>query len=307
MRIGIVDLGTMSLRLDVYETQQNGRPKLLARHRSMPRLGSLLFHEHAELPVVRQTLRREFADVRDFCRRYQTEHIIAVATSALRESGHAEELCQQVLRESRISIKILSGEEEARLTALGIFANETVIPANTALVDIGGGSTEISFCRDTEISSACSLPIGALRLEQRFLQSRRNAQGVFSPSVLQEMRAYISSVVNGIHADARKFQPTAIIGSSGTLRTLENLGLCGNSRPPIIRKETLDAFIAKISPLTREELLSVPGMEEARVDVILPGALLLQQIMETLGVEIAQVSHFALRHGVLEERLRTAG
>ena len=298
MRLGIVDVGTLSLRLDIYEVKAGpeSAPELASRYRSMPRLGELFIGTEHPAPAAVDEVLAEFKRVREFSDQHGSEKLYAVGTSALRSSPAAVQLLDKIREQTGIDIRVLSGIEEATLTARGIFANENDLPKEITLADIGGGSTEISFCKGKLIEESRSLDVGVLRAEKEFLRGRRGADGRFPKEVLSGLKQHIDEKLSSLKG-AKAGE--CILGSSGTFRTLERLGVLEEKNPPIITKSMLDEFAHRIGPMTREEMLAIPEIEEARVDVLLPGVLILISLFETLGLDTSRVTHYSLRHGVL--------
>ena len=302
MRLGIVDIGTISLRFDVYETEAPyASTSLIHRYRSMPRIGrALSSHLHESLPGIVE----EFQKLRLQCEEQGVDDLLVVGTSALRDSTPGKELVEQIATQTSIHIEVLSGEEEARLTALGIFANEPKLTGRIALADVGGGSTEISFCQDGKIVKALSIDVGASRLEQLFFKHRDPATSLLTPESLVSADKYIQDQLEPVRIAAKSFSLDLLVGSSGTVRSLERLRIDPHPPAKRISLSAITRFTDKLRNSTHNEILSFPGMERNRADVILPGCLILQALMKILNAPEIQVTHFSLRHGVLEEALK---
>ncbi len=294
MRIGIVDLGTLSLRFDVYELPGQA---LIHKHRSMPRLGDMLFATGRIDPEAGARVVSELKLVAQQAAELIVDKLVCVGTSALRDAANGAELLDAVKKASGIEITILSGGDEARLTALGIFANEPSLGGKSALVDIGGGSTEISFVDARKVTESISIDLGALRLQKLFLADRDAASGRYFPKQIEQTRDAIRRALVSLP----KTTVEQVVGSSGTIRTLERLGVTGARDSSIIPRAAIDKFAERLIGLTREECLAIPKMEENRVDVILPGVLILAEILAALNAESVFVTHYSLRHGLLEE------
>lgn len=301
MRLGIVDIGTLSLRFDVYQTEPPyASTELVHRYRSMPRIGKALTSDapRATAPVV-----EEFQRVRTQADEQQVEKLLAVGTSALREAP-GRELVEQIGKLTGIHIRVLSGEEEARLTALGIFANEPSLSGMIGLVDVGGGSTELSFCEVGKTAEALSVDIGASRLEQMFFQDRDPDTDLISETAIKAAKDYIEQHLGPLQSEAEKFDFDLLVGSSGTVRTLERLKIDKSSSGKRISYPAIAKFTQQLRNSSRKQILAIPGMERNRADVLLPGCLILEAIMKTLDAPEIQVTHYSLRHGVLEEELQ---
>ncbi|MFN8390085.1 MAG: hypothetical protein U0136_07320 [Bdellovibrionota bacterium] len=305
MRLGIVDLGTLSLRFDVAETAPGKRPHLVARYRSMPRLGDYLTHPGTAGSDPETSLIAEFRRVRRFADEHQVSRIIAVGTAVLRELPQSSELLRKIDLETGIQVRVISGDEEARLTAIGILANEPGLPEKVALVDIGGGSTEITFTSGRTIEDTISINAGALRLTNEFLRGKQEPGRPPGKDIVAALTKKVEEELQALQPLAAKYHCDQLIGSSGTARTLENLGVCDtlNGRA-VISRARIDELFHTLCELNEEETLRLPGMEPVRAEVILAGCAVLLRVMDILKVSTLCITHFSLRHGVLEEALR---
>lgn len=304
MRIGIIDLGTNSVRFNVHSIGRNGKPRLLHQEKLMIRLGEGVFLKGKLDPRAIHRALHAFISFRHTATLLQTENIIAFATSALREASDAETLTQLIREKTQIDIRVISGEEEAQLIAMGILANEKSLKGKFGLVDIGGGSTEISICRGKKILNSSSFPLGTARLQQVFLKTsppqsikgtdvepisalRRNIKSILLPKLILEGWPKISR----------------IIGSSGTIRALERILKKVFPNAPLNRKN-LQKLIKIMKKMTRTELLQIPGMEARRVDMILSGAILLEECMDALSATEFTTTNYSLRDGILDRSIK---
>jgi len=262
----------------------------------MPRIGELLATK-ADLEPVLEELRK----VRLLATEQGVERVRAVGTSALRRSASGADLVSRIETESGIRIEILNGQREAELTALGIFANETQLSERVAFLDIGGGSTEISFSFDGKLKDALSIEVGASGLEQLFFRIR-DANGKLLAEQRADAEAYLDERLEPLKTLASKYSGFELLGSSGTVRTLERLRIEPKS-PARISLKAIEAFSERLARSSRVEILAIDDMEANRADVLLPGCLILQKTMHILSVASMRVTHFSLRHGVLEEEL----
>ncbi|MEO5970726.1 MAG: hypothetical protein ABIQ95_12440, partial [Bdellovibrionia bacterium] len=170
MRIGIIDLGTNSVRFDIHSVTPPGEAHLLHREKLMIRLGEGVFLDGKLDPHAIRRAVHAFMSFKNTAERFQVEKIVAFATSALREAKDAVHLIDRIRQKTQIEIRIISGEEEAKLIALGILSHES-FKGRYGLIDIGGGSTEISICHNKNILNSASFPLGAARLQQVFLKT----------------------------------------------------------------------------------------------------------------------------------------
>lgn len=306
MRLGIIDLGTNSVRFDVHQFQGSGRSKLLHREKLMVRLGQGVFSVGKLDPhAVRRTI-SAFTSFAATMKQLRIDRTVAFATSALREARDREALLSTLQTKTGIEVRVISGSEEARLIALGVLKSEKRLPrGNFGLIDIGGGSTEICICRGRELRFSESFPLGTARLQQIFLKQsppRPSPKSLLEPT--EHLRNHIRSTLLRKATMEEWPKTPELIGSSGTIRALAKLlkKKCGGTR---IQLSELSKLTKLMTPMTTGELLSLPGMESKRVDMILAGAILLEESMKALGAKKLVTTELALRDGILEEERTT--
>jgi exopolyphosphatase/guanosine-5'-triphosphate,3'-diphosphate pyrophosphatase len=309
MRIAVIDLGTNSVRFDIYQLSidNKGGKKLnnkpLHRERLMIRLGEDVFLNGYITPAAMRRTVDAFLNFKFRAELFNVTKIVAVATSAVRQAKNGSQLSALVKRRTGIELKTITGNEEARLIANGILANEKSLPKEFVLVDIGGGSTEITLCRNKKIIWLYSLPLGTARLEQIFpLYANKSlrAQGVADKR--SALRNHIKSALETIPKElpiiAKK-----IVGSSGTLKALARISGKGKKIPKKFSSTFLKQIVEKMSRSSRLELLRIPGMEMQRLTMILGGAILLEEILNYIGAKEVQYSDHSLRDGLLQQEI----
>ena len=300
-RIGIIDLGTNSVRFDVYDVAKR-TPRLLHREKLMLRLGENVFTSgHLDPHAIRRTL-QAFASFQATAHDLKVGRMVAFGTSALREAEDGPRLAQTVRRGSGIDLKIISGPEEARLIADGILANDHRAQGDTALVDIGGGSTEISIRRDGRLIFSESLPLGAARLQQVFLKTIPPTPGENGSDPIRALRKHVRRTLRERLGDVDLPRNLNVIGSSGTIKALQRL--CKKNGARGLELDRLRKLNKRMAGLTLAELGLMPGMEPRRVDLILAGGLLFEECLRALGAKSATFTGFALRDGILYRELR---
>ncbi|PIR22006.1 MAG: hypothetical protein COV44_10185, partial [Deltaproteobacteria bacterium CG11_big_fil_rev_8_21_14_0_20_45_16] len=271
MRVGVIDLGTNSIRFDIHEIQGAGEIKCLQRYKEMVRLGDEVFRTSR---LQEPTIQRSIDALQKFTRLMKKEgvdEIVAAATSAVREAKNAKDFLRRVKRDVGIEIQIISGREEARLIMKGIRAFDTRAKSSFAFVDIGGGSTEIGVFHDNQVLFSESFSLGAARLRQMMK--------FYPPTTadVDNVRATIRQSFGAVRGFKDWPKIDLVLGASGTVKAIakltKTLGHGDN-----IQKKDLNDLVKNMIPLCQEELLHIPGMEEKRVDIILSGAILLEEI-----------------------------
>lgn len=175
-----------------------------------------------------------------------------------------------------------------------------------ALVDIGGGSTEVSICRGREVTESESFPLGTARLQQVFLKSSPPMPPKGDLGAIEQLRRYIRGIILPKIISEEWPRVPRLLGSSGTIRALARINKKSGGGKTIDYKE-LKKLVKSMSTMTTTELLGIPGMEARRVDMILAGAILLEECMTALGAKKVFTSEYSLRDGILEEEIRLYG
>lgn len=297
-RIAVIDLGTNSVRFDVHEVGPRHAVRLLHREKLMVRLGENLFTGgKLDRNAVRRTL-QAFASFRHTADDLKADKIVAFGTSALREASDGETLLAGIRDAVGIDVRVISGREEARLIAAAVLANEKSAKGDVGLVDIGGGSTEISIVRDGKIVFCHSFPLGAARLQQMFLKDGPPPDPEAVRALKRHTRETLLSKLDRI----KRPDVPRLIGSSGTIKAL--VRLCKKSGGKAIEYEKLRKLTKRMAKMTTDELRTLPGMEPKRVDLILAGGLLLEACMDVLSAGRTTFTEFALRDGILQREVQ---
>lgn len=305
MRVAIIDLGTNSVRFDVHEivhSRLKGRP--LYREKVMIRLGQGVFVTGRLDPAAVRRAVLAFGSFRKTCKNLGVSKVIAFATSTLREAADADRFVHLIKKKTGFELRVISGEEEARLIARGILRNEPKIKSRGrfVIVDIGGGSTEVILCDNKRVVQSVSLNLGTARLQQIFLKSSP-PRGKRDP--IQLLRDHIREVAEPVLLNAKKWPDTKnLIGSSGSIRALVRIGTQSPSEKKVLEKKHLSALVRQMSRLSTSELLAIPLMEAKRVDMILAGGILLDELARLLGSIKIQATEYSLRDGILDQELR---
>ena len=228
--------------------------------------------------------------------------VVAVATSAVREAANAAELLDRARDEAGVEVDVISGAEEARLIHLGVLQAVPVFDRQLVLIDIGGGSTEVLVGLGTSVLLARSLKLGAIRLTERFF-----AGGKVRKGSVKACRDHVRAQLNQVVREVRRHGFEVAVGSSGTIGAIAAMALATRGEPParslsnvVITEEDLAAVVdAVLDASTADERAAIAGLDAKRADIIVGGAVLLEQLFAELNIDELVVSDFALREGVL--------
>jgi exopolyphosphatase/guanosine-5'-triphosphate,3'-diphosphate pyrophosphatase len=295
-----IDIGTNSIHLVVARIDDSGRFDIITREKATVRLGhgSGEMSELAPDAIDRgiETLRR-FRQVADG----ENARITAVATSAVREATNKDEFIHRARDEAGIDVQVISGAEEARLIHLGVLQAVPIYERQHLVVDIGGGSTEFILAKAGDTQLGRSLKLGAIRLTDRFF-----TDGSVRSSRVRECRDYIRAYLAPIAREINERGFEVAVGSSGTINAIAAMANARRGRDSIRSVNNVSFTRAQLAQIVDTlvvergvELDRLPGLDPRRSDIIVAGALLLEQIFEQLNIEEMIASEYALREGVL--------
>ncbi|MBI3247478.1 MAG: hypothetical protein HYZ50_13330 [Deltaproteobacteria bacterium] len=300
--LALIDIGSNAVRCLVAECSPGNGFKIAREERGQTRLGG---GTPGELPAsaVEETVatirrflagvRQEIAQGRQFC-------VLAIATAAVRDATNRNALLGALKQETGVTVRILSGEEEARFGALA--AMERLAFRDGVVMDLGGGSLQISRVRSGEVQHTSSLPLGALRTTRQFF---RNDPPI-EPEVLvlrKEVRRLLIPLLSP--AD----EAGALIGTGGAVRALASMHLATLPGPAPSRhgyrleRSAVARLRERLAACSAWERRGIPGLKAERADIILAGAIVIEEVMTLGGYEALTVCKDGVRHGVLLHKI----
>jgi exopolyphosphatase/guanosine-5'-triphosphate,3'-diphosphate pyrophosphatase len=300
-----IDIGSNSVRLKI--ARPKGR-RLLALHedREVTRLGEAVFRSGELSPDAMaetiKVLRRFHRGVQ----RFGADQVRVVATSALRDARNSQAFVEWVRSATGWNMEIITGQEEARLIHLGLVASVRLPRGPALMIDLGGGSCELTISQAGHLRQAASLPLGAVRLTNEFLRHDPPRKGE-----LERLRAFISRYVAGVAGKIAKTRPKTVLATSGTAAALWDMcgALYGRSSGMVSRAATR-RMSKMLSRMRLEERQRLAGLGPRRAEIILAGALVYSDVLERCHLRGFRYSPLGLRDGMLAqmaaERDRTA-
>jgi exopolyphosphatase/guanosine-5'-triphosphate,3'-diphosphate pyrophosphatase len=298
-----IDIGTNSFHLVVARFSEGSRFEVIAREKEAVRLG----HGSGEMRHIEPEAMQRGIDTLARFRRIADAHgapITAVATSAVREAANRDEFLRRARDEAGVTVQVISGVEEARLIHLGVLQAVPVYDRLHLVFDIGGGSTEFVVAKETQVHLARSIKLGAIRLTDRFFPD-----GEVLGRAVADCREYVRAYLTPLAREIEPWGFEVAIGSAGTVNAVAAMIEYQRGRRGEIRSvnnarftrtelgELIELVMSARTP--SERLARVPGLDAKRADIIVGGIILLEQILETLGIHELVVSEYALREGVL--------
>ena len=295
-----VDIGTLTCRLLIARLSVSGYLTELHADRRLLRLGEGVDQSRRLQPAAMDRVIETLQEWRAVVDGYQIEGEAAVATSAVRDAVNRGAFLERVKQTAGFEVELITGEEEARRTLLGIRSGLPHDVSDILGVDIGGGSTEFILDRRDQSPLVRSIDVGVVRLTERCL-----IQDPPSDDEIRTARQLVHDHTDGLRPLFGSLQNTAVVGTAGTITTLAAMAQClAAYEPAPIHNYTLTLDVVssierEILSRTKAQRRVVPGLEAGREDVIVAGIVILKTILGTLGVQSCIVSDRGLREGVL--------
>ncbi len=301
MRLAAIDIGTNSVHMIVVRVRPDFSFEIIDREKEMVRLGAGGLDGKKMTPESMNAALQALSKFARLAQSHQVDEVLAVATSATREAENGGAFLRAIERKTGIRARLITGTEEARLIHLAaVYGVDTPKPA--VVIDIGGGSVEITLGSGREVEFARSFKIGVIRLTERFVDSdpiSSRDERKMVEFIRDQVDRYIEHIVeNG---------SDRVIGTSGTILSLGAVATAidrdgdvpqelRNLRVPAkslrrLRKTAVD--------LDLEERMHLPGLDPRRADLMVAGAVLLDTLLKKLKAEEITLCDLALREGVL--------
>jgi exopolyphosphatase/guanosine-5'-triphosphate,3'-diphosphate pyrophosphatase len=294
-----VDIGSNSVRLKIARLQA-GRLRALHEDREVTRLGEGVFGSGFLTP---DSIAETVKVLRRFHRATQqivTDSVRVVATSALRDARNSQAFLEWVRSATGWRVEIISGVEEARLIHLGLVSSGRVDRSPTLMMDLGGGSCELTVSQGGHIRDAVSLPLGAVRLTNEFLRHDPTRKGE-----LKRLRGFVTREVNRIIDRIATAKVKNVIATSGTAAALVAVASHlrhGASRQRLIVSYAEMTRIAKrLARLPVAERSKIEGIGPRRAEIIVAGATVYQELLDRLRLKGFRYSPLGLRDGILAQ------
>jgi exopolyphosphatase/guanosine-5'-triphosphate,3'-diphosphate pyrophosphatase len=311
MCVAAIDVGTNTVRLLIGEADGAGGYRPVFSAQEIARLGQGLQPAGLLQPEPMRRALAVLAGFRRHCADHGVTAVAAAGTAALREARNREEFLARCRDELDLEIVPISGEEEARLTLLGIRAALDPSPRHVLTLDIGGGSTELLRADGPRIVGLVSTGLGAVKVTETYLRE--------DPPTPAELDAATRAADERF---ARVFreelppwtEPPLFVGTAGTVTTLAAVDLALDSYDPVrvtghrLTQDRIASLLADLAHMPLSRRRRVRGLEPARADIIVGGALICLSALRTLGFPALTVSDGGLREGILLDLLhRTKG
>ncbi|MBH0184235.1 MAG: Ppx/GppA family phosphatase [Nitrospira sp.] len=299
-RLAGIDIGTLTCRLLIADFSPQPPLKELRSERRILRLGEGVDQTKrlgvAAMDRVIECLR----EWRGLIDSHQVDAATAVATSAVRDAANRDEFLRRVKQETGFDVEVITGDEEARRTLLGIRSGLPAGVTDLLALDIGGGSTEFILDRTSQAPIVRSIDIGVVRLCERVLKHD-------PPTVaeIEQAREWVRRETQVAVAEMTYYETATFVGTAGTITALAAMAQKLPAYEPArihnyrLALATVQELEQTLLSRKKADRIGLPGLEKNREEVIAAGAIIIRTIMETLGMSQVLVSDLGLREGVL--------
>ena len=297
-----VDIGSNSVRLKIAKVVR-GRLQSLHEDREVTRLGESVFANGALDPqamaLTIRVLKRFHRAVQD----YAADRVRVVATAALRDSRNSRAFLDWVRSATGWKAEVITGLEEGRLIHLGLLTSAHIAGKRALLIDLGGGSCELTISVSSHIEDMVSLPIGAVRLTQTFLHHDPPKK-----QELEQMRRFVQREITRIQTRIAEAHVQTAIATSGTPAALAGLyeakvGGYDESKPHTVPQAGVAKQLKQLAKLNLEQRRSLPGIGPRRAEIIIAGAMVFAELMEMCSLRSFRYLPLGLRDGLLAQML----
>jgi exopolyphosphatase/guanosine-5'-triphosphate,3'-diphosphate pyrophosphatase len=306
MRVAAIDIGTNSLHMIVANVRPDLSFEVIDREKEMVRLGAGGLDGRSLTVTASTAALQTLTKFRRLADSHKVDDIVAAATSAVREADNGGDFISEVARQTGIRIRVITGVEESRLIHLAAVYGVHMGGRPAVVIDIGGGSTEVSLGTASHVTHARSFKLGVIRMTERFVRSDPITDAD-ERRMVKHVNKEAGSYLDGIAA--RRFE--RIIGTSGTILSLGSLALSevGASGPEALRNRHVPAKAIhrvrkRLTGMDLDARLHLPALDPRRADIAVAGSILLDTILRRLGAEDLTLCDFALREGLILDYIR---
>ncbi|MFC9329691.1 Ppx/GppA family phosphatase [Kitasatospora sp. NPDC057015] len=306
MRLGVLDVGSNTVHFLVVDAHPGAAPLPAYSHKAELRLAELLDAEGSISAVGVEKLIDMVSSSIRVAEDKGVVDVLPFATSAVREASNGEDVLRRVAEETGVELRVLSGQDEARLTFLAVRRWFGWSSGRLLNLDIGGGSLEIACGLDEQPDVACSLPLGAGRLTAGWLPG-----DVADPDDLRRLRRHIRAEIAGVAGEiARLGPPDHAVATSKTFKQLARMtgaapADAGQYTARKLPRAGLSAWVPRLCAMSVADRARIPGVSPGRARQLLAGALVAEAAMDIFGLAELDICPWALREGIILRRLDT--
>lgn len=306
MRLGVLDVGSNTVHLLVVDAYPGARPLPAFSHKVELSLAAHLEPDNRLSRVGEQRLTEVVAESMRIAEDKGVEDFLAFATSAVRDAANGDDVLARIQQRTGAHIRVLSGENEARLTFLAARRWFGWSSGRLLVIDIGGGSLEVAAGPDEEPEAVMSLSLGAVRLTREWLTTDPPSPGEVR-AMRKHVRAEIARLAGGL---LRRGAVDHTVGTSKTFRLLARIaGAAPSNEGPYVKRflkhDDVAAWAERLAGMDKAERARLPGVSERRAGQALAGAVVADAVMDLMSVSQLEICPWAMREGVILKRLDT--
>jgi exopolyphosphatase/guanosine-5'-triphosphate,3'-diphosphate pyrophosphatase len=303
-RIAAIDIGSNSVRQIVADVTPDGGITVVDEMKAAPRLGADLDVTGVLGTAAMERAAEAVGRMATLARQLGATRVEAVATSAVRDAANGAQFVARVRQEAGLDLRIIDGAGEARLSWLSALAHFDVGVGRTVVMDIGGGSLELSLAADGVLDDLVSLPFGALRLTERYLREGTGTRAV--AKLRHDVRDALKDVL-----PRRDWRGAQLIGSGGTFTNLAGIHLARRGmlvartvHATAVPRVEVEHILDSLASMSAEERGRLPGLNPERADIIVAGIAVAAEVMARLEARDVHVSRYGIREGLLLDLAR---
>ncbi|WNS45023.1 Ppx/GppA phosphatase family protein [Paenibacillus sp. MMS20-IR301] len=301
-RIGIIDIGSNSIRLVIYDTTQAGGYKIIKECKYSARLSEKITKDGRLETKDMDTIVPVLHQFKEICDDFEVDKIRAGATAAIRNAANSSEIISYLSAASSIQIEVISGHQEAYFGFLGVINAFDI--QDGFVIDIGGGSTEVTLFRGRRYQHSISFPFGAVNTNVMF-----SHHGNWNSDQVRKLQAYVTGRLVE-HDWLTEGAGLPLYGLGGTLRSLGKLDQKNrdyslpNSHGYMLSGETIDRFMEVLPATPYEKRKELEGLSKSRGDIIVSGLIIFHTVYHYIQASGALISGEGLREGMLHDLLK---
>jgi len=300
MRLGVLDVGSNTIHLQVMDAHPGARPTPTTNYKVELRLTEYLDVSGAISAGGIQLLNDAIKEAVAHARLNETDEILAFATSALREASNGAQIISDINKRHEIDLQVLNGDDEASMTFLAVRRWLGWSAGKLLVIDIGGGSLEIASGVDENPEATISMPLGAARLTREFLNG-----DPYSAKGIKGLEKHAEEVLRDSMPNSLKSHDADhFVATSKTFRTLARI--CAQwygDDPKFIERKSLNSAMPRLIEMNSKARAELPGVSANRAQQIVAGGIVALAVMDRLDVDEAEICPWALREGILLRRL----
>jgi exopolyphosphatase/guanosine-5'-triphosphate,3'-diphosphate pyrophosphatase len=303
-RIAAIDIGSNSIRQIIADVHADGTISVVDEMKAHPRLGKGLDETRALSTESMESAIEALTRMATLAKQQGAQRVEAVATSAVRDAENSELFLARVKQATGLRIRVLKGEDEARLCFRSALAHFDLGKGRNVVLDIGGGSLELALSAEGVVDRLTSLPIGALRLTEKYAPE--------SPGRLAKLRKRVRKAIKPI-LKGSDWRGARVIGSGGTFTNLAGLHLTRQGifsaksvHGTIIPRVDVEHILDWLAAMDEDERRSTPGLNPDRADIIVAGVAVIAEVLSRVDAREIEVSRYGIREGLLLEAAKVA-